>query len=90
MPMHNDIIKEYEKHRNHSPVIMLLCQPYTREGDSLLGIFNVITKNRLSFLILITTPKMSNLSLIPLKPSCHPQHDMRDAVLKYAIAHLDK
>ena len=32
-PMHSDIIKEYEKHRNHSPVIMLLCQPNTREGD---------------------------------------------------------
>ena len=31
--MHSDIIKEYEKHRNHSPVIMLLCQPNTREGD---------------------------------------------------------
>jgi len=54
----------------------------------LLGILNVITKSRLSFLILITTPKMPNLSFIPLKPSCHPQHDMRDAVLKYAITHL--
>ena len=56
----------------------------------MLGILNVITKSRLSFLILITTPKIPNLSLIPLKPSCHPQHDMRDAILKYAIAHLDK
>jgi len=56
----------------------------------LLGILNVITKSRLSFLILITAPKMPNLSLIPLKPSCHPQHDMRDAVFKYAIAHLNK
>ena len=56
----------------------------------LLGNLNVITKSRLSFLILITTPKMSNLSHIPLKPSCHPQHDMRDVVLKYAIAHLNK
>jgi len=37
-----------------------------------LGILNVITKSRLSFLILITAPKMSNLSLMPLKPSCHP------------------
>jgi len=53
-----------------------------------LGILNVITKNRLSSLILITAPKMPNLSLMPLKPSCHPQHDMRDAVLKYAIALL--
>ena len=52
----------------------------------MLGILNVITKSRLSFLILIIAPKMPNLSLIPLKPSCHPQHDMRDAVLKYAIA----
>ena len=43
-----------------------------------------------SFLILITVPKMPNLSPMPLKPSCHPQHDMKDAVLKYAIAHLDK
>ena len=57
---------------------------------SLLGILNVITKSRLSSLILITAPKMPNLSLIPLKPSCHPKHDMRDAVLKYAIAHLNK
>ena len=56
----------------------------------MLGILNVITKSRLSFLILITAPKMPNLSLIPLKPSCHPQHDMRDALLKYAIAHLNK
>ena len=31
--MHSDIIKEDEKHSNHSPVIMLLCLPYTREGD---------------------------------------------------------
>ena len=31
--MHSGIIKEYEKHSNHSPVIMLLCQPNTREGD---------------------------------------------------------
>ena len=23
--MHSDIIKEYEKHSNHSPIIMLLC-----------------------------------------------------------------
>jgi len=58
--------------------------------SQLLGILNVISKSRLSFLILITVPKMPNLSLIPLKPSCHPQHDMRDAVLKYAIAHLNK
>ena len=57
---------------------------------SLLGILNVTTKSRLSFLILITAPKMSNLSLMPLKPSCHPQHDIRDAVLKYAIALLNK
>jgi len=31
--MHSDIIKEDEKHSSHSPVIMLLCLPYTREGD---------------------------------------------------------
>ena len=43
-----------------------------------------------SFLNLITVPKMPNLSLIPLKPSCHPQHDTRNAVLKYEIAHLNK
>ena len=57
-------------------------------GRSLLGILNITTKSR-QFLILVTVPKMPNLSLIPLKPSCHPQHDMR-AVLKYAIALLDK
>ena len=56
----------------------------------MLGILNVTTKSRLSFLILITAPKMPNLSLMPLKPSCHPQHDMKDAVLKYAIALLNK
>ena len=55
-----------------------------------LGILNVTTKSRLSFLILITALKMSNLSLMPLKPSCHPQHDMKDAVLKYTIAFLNK
>jgi len=58
--------------------------------QGLLGILNVITKSRPSFLFLITAPKMPNLSLMPLKPSCHPKHDMRDTVLKYAIAHLDK
>ena len=57
---------------------------------SLLGILNIITKSRLSSLNLVTVPKMPNLSLTPLKPSCHPQHDMRDAVLKYAIALLNK
>jgi len=57
---------------------------------SLLGILNVTTKSRPSFLILMTAPKMPNLSLMPLKPSCHPQHDMRDAVLKYAIALLNR
>jgi len=56
----------------------------------LLGILNIITKSRLSFLNLVTVPKMPNLCLTPLKPSCHPQHDMRDAVLKYAIALLNK
>ena len=56
----------------------------------LLGILNIITKSRLSSLNLVTVPKMPNLSLTPLKPSCHPQHDIRDAVLKYAIAHLNK
>jgi len=64
--------------------------PHKFLEKTLLGILNIITKSRLSFLILITVPKMSNLSLIPLKPSCYPQHDMRDAVLKYAIAHLNK
>jgi len=59
-------------------------------GCRLLDILNIITKSRLSFLILITVPKMPNPSLISLKPSCHPQHDIRDAVLKYAIAHLNK
>ena len=59
-------------------------------SNAVLGILNVITKSRLSFLILITVPKMPNLSLMPLKPSCHPQHDMRDAVLKYAIALLNE
>ena len=61
-----------------------------KKRKALLGILNVTTKSRLSFLILITAPKMPNLSLMPLKPSCHPQHDMRDAVLKYAIALLNK
>ena len=56
----------------------------------LLGILNVTTKSRLSFLILITASKMPNLSLMPLKPSCRPQHDIRDAVLKYAIDLLNK
>jgi len=55
-----------------------------------LGILNFTTKSRLSFLILIIAPKMPNLSPMPLKPSCHPQLDIRDAVLKYAIAHLNK
>jgi len=54
------------------------------------GILNIITKSRVSFLILVTVPKMPNLSLIPLKSSCHPQHDTRGAVLKYAIALLNK
>ena len=58
--------------------------------QQLLGVLNVTTKSTLSFLILITAPKMLNLSLIPLNPSCHPQHDMRDTVLKYAIALLNK
>ena len=74
-----------------------LCDtyPYMKELDKcsqlymLLGILNIITKSRLSFLILITVPKMPNLSLTPLNPSCHPQHDIRDAVLKYAIALLN-
>ena len=57
---------------------------------ALLGILNIITKSRLSSLNLVTVPKMPNLSLTPLKASCHPQHDMRDAVLKYAIALLNK
>jgi hypothetical protein len=73
------------------------CLPYSHPNlkrlrivSSMLGILNVIIKSRLSFLILITAPKMPNLSLMPLKPSCHPQHDMRDAVLKYATALLNK
>jgi len=56
----------------------------------MLGILNIITKSKLSSLNLVMVPKMPNLSLIPLKPSCHPKHDMRDAVLKYAIALLNK
>ena len=64
--------------------------PVVWVSTTLLGILNIITKSRLSFLILITAPKMPNLSLMPLKPSCHPQHDMRDAVLKYAIALLNE
>ena len=59
-------------------------------GCLVLGILNIITKSRLGFLNLITVPKMPNLSLTPLKPSRHPQHDMRDAVLKYAIDLLNK
>ena len=61
-----------------------------RDRRCLLGILNIITKSRLSSLNLVTVPKMPNLSLTPLKPSCHPQHDIRDAVLKYAIALLNK
>ena len=61
----------------------------TRRGR-VLAILNIITKSRLSSLNLVTVPKMPNLSLIPLKSSCHPQHDIRDAVLKYAIALLNK
>ena len=57
---------------------------------ALLGILIIITKSRLSSLNLVTVPKIPNLSLTPLKPSCHPRHDMRDAVLKYAIALLNK
>jgi len=59
-------------------------------SPTLLGILNIIIKSRLSSLNLVTVPKMPNLSHTPLKPSCHPQHDMRDAVLKYAIALLNK
>ena len=55
----------------------------------MLGILNSLPKVD-SFLFIVTVPKMPSLSLIPLKPSCHPQHDMRDAVLKYAIALLNK
>ena len=66
-----------------------LQKPRERTGG-LLGILNIITKSRLSSLNLATVPKIPNLSLTPLKPSCHPQHDIRDAVLKYAIALLNK
>ena len=59
-------------------------------AKQVLVILNIITKSRLSSLNLVTVPKMPNLSLTPLKPSYHPQHDMRDAVLKYAIALLNK
>ena len=55
----------------------------------MLGILNIITKSRLSSKS-SNGAKMLNLSLTPLKPSCHPQHDIRDAVLKYAIALLNK
>ena len=37
---------------------------------AVLGILNIITKSRLSSLNLVTVPKMPNLSLTPLKPSC--------------------
>ena len=62
---------------------------------SIILVIRMITQNLYPFLISnqpspATVPKMPNLSLIPLKPSCHPQHDMRDAVLKYAIALLNK
>ena len=75
------------------PLVVPLPTPWARSALwtwRLLGILNIITKSRLSFLILVTVPKMPNLSLIPLKPSCHPQYDMRDVVLKYAIALLNK
>ena len=76
----------------HIAYHILESQEYNPFGYVLrvLGILNVTTKSRLSFLILITAPKMPNLSLMPLKPRCHPHHDMRDAVLKYAIAFLNK
>jgi len=59
-------------------------------NDALCWVFLTSLPKVDSFLILVTVPKMPNLSLIPLKPSCHPQLDMRDAVLKYAIALLNK
>ena len=84
----NPLLEILSKHVIVFALKAFLIKPYV--GSFLLGILNIITKSRLSFLNLITVPKMPNLSLIPLKPSCHPQHDMRDAVLKYAIAHLNK
>ena len=83
-------------HGNNDPFakIKVSLPPFVGNVDPkvylVLGILNIIKKSILSFLILITVPKMPNLSLIPLKPSCHPRHDMRDVVLKYAIALLNK
>ena len=83
-----------EKHKEFELQYSLLWKstshPSKAKDASMLGILNVITKSRLSFLFLITAQKMPNLSLMPLKPSCHPQHDMRDAVSNYAIALLNK
>ena len=58
----------------------MLTETINRMANQVLGILNIITKSRLSFLILVTVQKMPNLSLIPLKPSCHPQHDMRGGI----------
>ena len=86
----DDFVAAVERKKPQGPPEGAVFDKMLKEPCPLLGLLNIITKSRLSFLILITVPKMSNLSLIPLKPSCHPQHDMRDAVLKYAIAHLNK
>ena len=75
---------------NASADSMQMQQGSMAQSGYVLGILNIITKSRLSSLNLVTVPKMPNLSLTPLKPSCHPQQDIRDAVLKYAIALLNK
>ena len=73
-----------------SSATRIVLPPYPAILDTCPKTVSTITKSRLSSLNLVTVPKMPNLSLTSLKPSCHPQHDMRDAVLKYAIAHLNK
>ena len=83
-------LKAYNEKTNKETRENAVDQLEEARDMALLGILNVTTKSRLSFLISITAPKMPNLSLMPLKPSCHPQHDIRDAVLKYAIALLNK
>ena len=89
------VVAEADMMNGDKTSMLCPCFDYKNEKQypnkwSLLGILNVSTKSRLSFLILITAPKIPNLSLMSLKTSCHPQHDIRDAVLKYAIAHLNK
>ena len=60
--MHSDIIKEYEKHSNHSLVIMLLYQPYTREGDYIRINGAVTTTNYPTIWQLVTIVDKYNIS----------------------------